>query len=320
MTIKVGMRGNYPMNFNALKEYISNIYQLESSLYAQNTLRNEIQREINKLSNIRDQDFEAHKSFNMDYETIIGMISFGAIIGCIVAFVTTFKSEHNIVLNAIALIKIIFLKKTWLYIFYGIVVALLLSLVGYIISYLNVKSDNKEIDKINENIKIKNAYNRKNVQSQISILKNEQTKVDSFINQTKNILNEYYSQNIVFDKYRNFVAISSFHEYLSCLRCTTLEGYQGAYSIYESEMRQNLIINKLDEVIIHLKAIEQNQYMLYSAINESNSKTSSLIQEMHDISHNLRSIDESNSITAYYNKITAQNSEFLKNVKLYRLE
>ena len=76
-----------------------------------------------------------------------------------------------------------------------------------------------------------------------------------------------YSLDVIFPKYRNIIAVSSFYEYLLSGRCDKLEG---AYNIFESELRMNLIINKIDDVIKHLEKIEQHQYMLYSAIQENN--------------------------------------------------
>ena len=37
----------------------------------------------------------------------------------------------------------------------------------------------------------------------------------------------------------------------------------GAYNLYEQELRQNLIINKLDFVIDRLDTVIDNQHMLY---------------------------------------------------------
>ena len=85
-----------------------------------------------------------------------------------------------------------------------------------------------------------------------------------------------YSLDVIFPKYRNIIAVSSFYEYLLSGRCDKLEGAEGAYNIFESELRMNLIINKIDDVIKHLEKIEQHQYMLYSAIQENNKQVNQL--------------------------------------------
>ena len=78
--------------------------------------------------------------------------------------------------------------------------------------------------------------------------------------------NELYAAGIIFGKYQNAVALSSFYEYLMSGRCEKLEGTNGAYSLYESEVRANRVIEQLDTVIDSLDQIKANQYMMYSAM------------------------------------------------------
>ncbi|MBR1731077.1 MAG: hypothetical protein IJ725_01415, partial [Ruminococcus sp.] len=49
-----------------------------------------------------------------------------------------------------------------------------------------------------------------------------------------------------------------------------------AYNIYEDELRQNLIIAKLDEVIYRLDDIVSNQRELYSCLSQANRKIEEL--------------------------------------------
>ena len=50
----------------------------------------------------------------------------------------------------------------------------------------------------------------------------------------------------------------------------TLSGYEGAYNLYEQELRMNIVISQLEDIYDQLEEISTNQYMLYSAICESN--------------------------------------------------
>lgn len=61
-----------------------------------------------------------------------------------------------------------------------------------------------------------------------------------------------------------------FCEYLASGRCYSLEGHEGAYNIYENELRQNTIINQLDGITSKLDSIKSNQYLLYNSITEAN--------------------------------------------------
>lgn len=122
--------------------------------------------------------------------------------------------------------------------------------------------------------------------------------IDQNIAETEDLLqktyaarNELYAYNIVFGKYRNVVALSSFYEYLMSGRCESLEGASGAYNIYEGEIRQNLIIAQLDNVISSLERIEQNQYMLYSELRDINSSLDTMNKTMDKALDSIRNME-----------------------------
>ena len=101
--------------------------------------------------------------------------------------------------------------------------------------------------------------------------------------------NELYAAGIIFGKYQNAVALSSFYEYLMSGRCEKLEGTNGAYNLYESEVRANRVIEQLDTVIDSLDQIKANQYMMYSAM-------CSMKQELTQLNDTMNS-----ALTAIYN-------------------
>lgn len=143
---------------------------------------------------------------------------------------------------------------------------------------------------------------------------------------------EMYATDIVYRKYRDIVALATFYEYLLSGRCSTLEGPNGAYNLYESEIRANLIISKLSEVEKSLKKIEQSQYMIYSQLTEMNktlsringtldvacgaitdiqTNTSDMTQYMAIISQNSAVIAHNTAVNAYYSKMNAELTDAL---------
>lgn len=139
--------------------------------------------------------------------------------------------------------------------------------------------------------------------------------------------NELYAYDIIYGKYRDVVALSSFYEYLMSGRCTTLEGADGAYNIYESEIRANRVISQLDTVISALEDIKQNQYMMYQELRSINAtltvlnstmdkaltsirgieaNTASMSEYMEHISRNSDVIAHNTAATAYYSKVNAE--------------
>jgi len=90
-------------------------------------------------------------------------------------------------------------------------------------------------------------------------------------------LSKIYEKNIIFPKYRNLVALSSLYEYICAGRSYALEGPEGAYNIYEAERRLNRIVTQLDKIIAHLDVIRDNQFVLFSTIQEINQKYTQLL-------------------------------------------
>jgi hypothetical protein len=139
--------------------------------------------------------------------------------------------------------------------------------------------------------------------------------------------NKLYAFDIVFGKYRNAVALSSFYEYLLSGRCATLDGVNGAYNIYENEIRMNSVIAQLDVVISALEDIKQTQYMMYKELQDINTSLDSLNSKMscalksikgieanttemsahlNHISQNSDVIAYNTAVTAYYSKVNAE--------------
>lgn len=139
---------------------------------------------------------------------------------------------------------------------------------------------------------------------------------------TKNNLDELYNMGIIFPKYRNYVAVCSMYEYFSSGRVDTLEGANGAYNLYENEIRQNLIISSLEKISTNLEVIKSNQYILYTELKENNERLDATLDEIsNSIKSSLNcitriedinmSIAESTYINAYCSKINAENTRVM---------
>jgi hypothetical protein len=211
--------------------------------------------------------------------------------------------------------------KFWITVYIIFIVAA--TIVGFIIPAIpiynrsvEIKKSNEAIERLNERIRVENRENRQRRQKQIQMLTQERDRISQSCDRTLQVLDAYYGKNIVAKKYQhNLVAISSFYEYLNLGRTRSLElngSDKGAYNIFENEIRLNVIIQKLDEVIQHLEQIEQNQYMLYTAITENNRQTQQVLRATDQAVQRLQSIENNTAITAYYSGVAAINSNYLK--------
>lgn len=119
------------------------------------------------------------------------------------------------------------------------------------------------------------------------------------LNALTDVLNErlkkLYNQNVIYEKYRNFVAIATIYEYFDSGRCFALEGPNGAYNMYEREIRANTIISSLAQIITDLDQIKNGQYALYKEIRRSNE----------EVTYLLNNIKNTQVVTAYYTQVAA---------------
>lgn len=121
-------------------------------------------------------------------------------------------------------------------------------------------------------------------------------------------LRNLYEEGIIYPKYQNLVAVSTIYEYLASGRCDRLEGPNGAYNLYEMELRQNIVIGQLSTITEHLEQIKENQYTLYYEIQNANRNSESM----------LSSIGDDVKISAYQNAAIAKNVETMKYISVMK--
>ena len=135
------------------------------------------------------------------------------------------------------------------------------------------------------------------VQNDLNVCQKKQAEVQKLIDQ-------YFRTNILYHKYWDIIPICSFYEYIDSGRCSTLEGHEGAYNLYEQERRLDRILDKLDDIIWRLDDIRSNQTALYNVISSGNQKIDSLCGSVN-------AIENSAAMTQYYSAISAANSSYL---------
>ena len=164
----------------------------------------------------------------------------------------------------------------------------------------------------------KEAYDKEYAiaKRQFNHAKDAVSQMDMPLWETKQALKKLYSADIIFPKYRDMVAMCTMYEYFVTGRCTELTGPNGAYNLYEAELRQNLIINRLDTIITQLEEIKQNQYTLYQEMRTTNRILSDISSDVKGILSSTREIATASKITAHCAQVTAQNTEALKYITL----
>ena len=287
------------MNKEQLKEYLGIVTEMEQSCFFQNGLRKQLSDKCNLLGipkSISHPIREEPPSF-FSGRTIVE----GLLLGIITWFFSGF-----------ILYEIIdgYTPGTSLLIFI---------LLGVVIScWISISKDSaasKEFEK-----KYKEAltsYNQAIAQDDVrvqkenlqkEILKDELAVINKTYQSTKSNLDKIYEKNILYPKYRNFVAVCTMYEYVCSGRCAELEGRDGAYNLYELESRMDKIVTELDHAIQALSRIEKSQYMLFKAIQTTNEQSKLMLNATEQLTAQVSKLNTNAENIAYQMKIIEDHS------------
>ena len=295
------------MTYENLKAYVQKVYELESSLYQQRQLGRQLQYEINFRYNYsgdtRSREHIGYYSEFFEWEIFVGSVGLFTIIGLLLAC-----DEIGILPANLWIIFPVF--------------GFFLPFIIELFRFNSVKHYNAEVDRENKEIAKHNAQLCTKMRKQADVIQTELDQVNNSIAQTLHTLDIYYQMNIIAPKYQhNLIAISSFHEYLTLERTHSLtfnSGDSGAYNIYENELRLNVIIGKLDDIIDRLDQIKSKQYSLYQAIQSSNRTSNQILQATRQSSQRLEAIENNSVISAYNSVLTESNTRYLKWAEMFK--
>ncbi len=317
--------GDRVLALQDLKTYLKNVKDLEVICYQQARLVNTLkqipgitQKEIADLedkSEKLDMDIQITKDFQRPFERVadtfraLGMsLLYGVIVGLIggaVGFV-------------IWLISLLFGSGASIstFLFWGVIIGFALTFIILEIVFERenshaVKSLPKELDGYNEQkqeVMALLASKKANLTTSIPIAISE---AEKHYQQSLNNLDMYYKAGVIYPKYRGIVPVTTIYEYIESGRCTVLEGHEGAYNLYENELRMNLIIGKLDDISSKLDQIADNQRLLVQEIQESNRKMDAISQSVYSSLDKLDEIGNNTELSAYYSRISASNTSYM---------
>ena len=129
-----------------------------------------------------------------------------------------------------------------------------------------------------------------NYKKEAEIVKSEKEKYSEYAAITNDAYEKVLEHSIVYDKYKDIIPVCQFIEYLESGRCEGLTGTYGCYNKYEEELRQNLIINRLENIETHLNAIQKNQQVLVKTLRSIESTSVALYNTMQNVETNTEAI------------------------------
>lgn len=203
-----------------------------------------------------------------------------------------------------------------------ITILLIILLIQLEISYINIsyRNDLKSYETAIENYDKSVIVEKERAKADGLKLDYINTQYDELIPhalEVEKTLENLYSLNIIFPKYRTMAAITQICEYFESGRCTELAGPNGAYNLYESELRMNLLIDRLDLVISNLEGIRRNQYMLYDEICKGNQLVEEVLDSVNYACKKIETISVNTSISAYNTKIISDNTQAIRFYESY---
>lgn len=300
------------MKKSDLLKYLNDCKDLEMSIYTQEQELSKLKNYANSLGRANNYyaPTEANTSWTLD--DIGGVITIPLGISAVGFFISVFFSIFSD--NPGATMAGLFC------------VSLLLGVGAFVILASQVVDEHNatkcKYDNALQTYKNNVASDQMRVQQELEqkkIVETQISTIEAQLADTKSTLEKLYDVDVIYPKYRALVPVVMFCEYLESMRCSQLTGHEGAYNIYESELRQNLIISKLNDVINQLEEIKENQWKLYDAIERGNRKVDQLCNISIDNAKRFQRIEDNEAIRAENERITAQNTQALKDIEIYKM-
>lgn len=291
------------------KTYLENIIELEKNAYLQRETIEELEQRINRLGHTK---YISRTEVTREADWVLNLLTIGFVCvpgGAIIYGIKGLFSD--------------FISGAISGIFKGAIIGLVIAAVISVVKYLIDKSKEDETQERwdtsyyqEKNADDKRVASENEVKARLIALRNELNKQ---YDKTQATLEQYYNVGVLYQKYHTMNAVCSIYEYFMSGRCTELTGHEGAYNLYESELRSNLIISKLDDILVNLESIKSRQFMLYSAISEGNKKMDSLLSESERQTKLASFTAEQSAIAAYNSAEASRELNQLKWLKTYEI-
>lgn len=189
--------------------------------------------------------------------------------------------------------------------------ALIAVVLAPIINHFRKRKAIRQIDVANTKIMEHTLEKQENNRQKAKALLREAGEADRQAEEVQSLLNNLYALDVLYPKYRNLVAVATLYEYFEAKRCYSLDGFDGAYNRYETELRMNAIIGKLDDVIAQLHAINQTQQALCQLVEEGLFYAKQTYEASCRMAETMQDIRLETANAAHAAKVNKENTEFL---------
>ncbi len=129
-----------------------------------------------------------------------------------------------------------------------------------------------------------------------------------------------YEKDIIPTKYRSFIPVSMFYDYILNKRTYSLERNEstsdiGAINIYEDERLKRLAITEMQKINQNLEAIREGQKILYQEMKSANEQTHRLLNDINaNITDFKNNVKEDLSVIKYQNEQINKCTQYMSYV------
>ena len=303
------------LNNSALKKYVGDVYLMEKLKYNQETAIQELTNTIRKLSNTQPlpepvQAVVPSQKKNKAFKTIALGVVFFLLSSILMEVFSLARSGVGYALSVCMSFAML-----------GSTIAVIKGFCE-IIGNVKIGKENKRIDAQNQKNRDLYLANKREYDKSVQkvhtakklagILQYRLRDLQEELAVIEKDLAHIYSYNIIYPAYRNRAAVASFFEYLSSGRCSSLEGHEGAYNLYNMEARMDHLAEGQDKILLNLNKIEANQRTLVLAVSKSNERLSQVQDAIYSVDNDLQKIASETQVSNAKLEKIAYNAELIQ--------
>ena len=297
-----------------ITQYLKDVATLECQVYTQEKLISKLQQNASRLGrkkNIKEPILKttyASPDYGMYLFISIGIAVFGIVAQTLFLskiFPKKFLVEHND--------------------FFLIWLPIIIFVSTFVLLIFHYQQKEKRENKRNYEWELKNYNNyiredNLRVKQELPVKHELETQINRIMRTkqaTETALASLYSVGVIHPKYRNLVAIATFYDYFDTGRCNKLTGPGGAYDTYAYECHFQYIETKLDVIISKLDQIIENQHLIASLMQESNSMLHRIERQNDRMMKSMDRIQENTELTEYNTRCAAQSAAIMEHIAIY---
>lgn len=303
-------------DIKVIKKYLENAKNLEMHIYTQKRIINKLSNKINNLKTSETIFSKPYKPESKNtLKAIISPFITSFLISAIIPTIIIAGWFVYLLISPALTTEEAIIRNIYLSILFALICSIFYT-TKIILRNNKIYRDDMKVYKHNLNNYHKSIENEKKRLSEVDQEKKylllQIDELNNTLENTKDTLKEFYNSNmLIYPKYQNMLAVTQILEYLQSERCYTLKGPDGAYNLYETELRMNKIIGNLRHILDNLKEIKYTQYMVYEEICRGNEIAERILGEISSSNGMMKQIQVNSAVAAYNSQIAAQNSAII---------